>query len=214
MTVTSPSTVSKEQFIALWNDLANCAVENERYFCDLDGVVGDGDFGMSLAKGFRQILADWETLPKDSISEFLRGCSLIIVEYCGGATGPLWSGAFRAAAREAKELDALSVEAAGNLLQASAESLMKRGGASQGDKTLLDALIPAAEALQVNKDKPLNEAITLAADAAESGAEYTKKLSAKKGRAAYAGDRSLSHPDAGAVAIGVLFKRAEKFING
>lgn len=197
--------VTTENVIKTIELMADIIIENEIYFCDLDGVAGDGDFGMSLSKGFKQIKADWETLDKEDIGSFLKSCGLIITEYCGGASGPIWGTAFRTMAVYAKEKTTLDASEVGELLAKAVEGVQKRGGAKLGDKTLLDALIPAAEAVKANADKEFIEAMKEGAKAAAAGAEKTKEISATKGRASYVGERSLSHPDAGAMAIGIIF---------
>lgn len=190
--------------------MADIVIENEVYFCELDAVAGDGDFGMSLSKGFKQIKKDWEELNKDSISAFLKSCGMIITEYCGGASGPIWGSAFRSMAKEAKDKGELSVSDVADLLESAIKGIQKRGGAKLGDKTLLDALIPASEAIKENKELGMLEALKKGAEAGKEGAEKTKEIIAIKGRASYVGDRSLSHPDAGAVAIALIFQELIK----
>lgn len=185
--------------------MADIIIENEVYFCELDAVAGDGDFGMSLSKGFKQIKTEWDTLEKENIGVFLKNCGMIITEYCGGASGPIWGSAFRSMAKYAQDREELNVLEIGELLSEAVEGIQKRGGAKLGDKTLLDALIPAAEAIKNNYNKEFFESMKEGAKAAREGAEKTKEISASKGRASYVGDRSLNHPDAGAMAIGVIF---------
>lgn len=190
--------------------MAEVIIENEVYFCDLDGVAGDGDFGMSLSKGFRQIKAEWNEVEKEDIGAFLKSCGMIITEYCGGASGPIWGSAFRAMAKYAKGKEELNPMEVGEMLAEAVAGIQKRGGAKLGDKTLLDALIPAAEAIKENSGLGMTEALKAGAEAAVAGAEKTKEISASKGRATYVGDRSINHPDAGAMAIGVIFQEVGK----
>ena len=133
---------------------------------------------------------------------------MIVMEHCGGASGPIWGSAFMAAARSVKGKDTIEVADIAALFKDAALGIQKRGGAKLGDKTLLDALIPAGEALEKagEEGKGLTEAFADATKAAQDGAEHTKTIVARKGRASYLGERSLDHPDAGAMAMGVLFK--------
>lgn len=188
-------------------EMARIIVANEVAFCELDSVAGDGDFGMSLSKGFRVIQNEWAGIPRDDVGAFLRGCGMIILENCGGASGPIWGGAFTAAGRSAKGKTALALEDVAALAEAVIAAIQKKGGAKRGDKTLLDALIPAVEALaaDVGKTDDLLVAFDHAAQAAVAGAEETKKMVASRGRATYVGERSLNHPDAGACALGIIF---------
>jgi dihydroxyacetone kinase len=186
--------------------LCSVIIQNEIYFCELDSAAGDGDFGMSLAKGFKMVLSEKDEIDDSSIQKFLHECAMIISEFCGGASGPIWGAAFRAAAMSAKGKETLELEDIAQIFEASVASIQKRGGAKLGDKTLLDALIPAAEALKesAKEGRSLQEAFIAAAERAQAGAENTKSIVASKGRATYVGERSLQHPDAGAMAVSVI----------
>ena len=202
------STITKEQVVDTVGAMCEIIIANEVAFCDLDSVAGDGDFGMSLAKGFRQVKADWNDLEQDDIGAFLKSCGMVITEYCGGASGPIWGSAFRGMGKSAQGKETLSLAELGEMLQAAVDAIQKRGGAKLGDKTLLDALIPLVDSIKADAaaDTALKAAFEKATAAAEQGAENTKKIAATKGRASYVGDRSLNHPDAGAMAIGIISK--------
>lgn len=188
--------------------LSEIIIQNEVFFCQLDSAAGDGDFGTSLAKGFREVKMQIDSIDSSSIQKFLRGCSMIILEFCGGASGPIWGSAFAAAANSVKGKETLELCDIIPMFEDAVTAIQKRGGAKLGDKTLLDALIPATEALKEAEQqrKLLREAFEAAATKAEEGAEATKKMVASKGRATYVGDRSLNYPDAGAAAIGIILK--------
>ncbi len=196
-------------------NMADIIIANEVYFCELDSVAGDGDFGMSVAKGFKQLKQDWNEISQENIGAFLKGCGMIITEYCGGASGPIWGSAFRSAAKYAADKTELDLPGLAELLQSAVDGIQKRGGAKLGDKTLLDALIPAAESLKTSADKgeEMLAAMKAAAEAAVAGGEKTKTMVATKGRASYVGERSVNYPDAGAVAIGVIFTELTKNLN-
>lgn len=196
--------VRTEHVISMVAHMGNTIIENEVYFCELDAVAGDGDFGMSVAKGFKQLKLEWETLNKEDVGSFLKECGMIITEHCGGASGPIWGSAFRGAGKYAKDKTTLTVLEFGEMLEAAVLAIQKRGNAKLGDKTLLDALIPTADAIKsVNDD--FKKALKVGAAAAVEGAEKTKTMVASRGRASYVGERSLDHPDAGAMALGVIF---------
>lgn len=192
--------------------MANVIIENEVPFCDLDSVAGDGDFGMSVAKGFKQLKTEWDDISQDNIGAFLKGCSMIITEYCGGASGPIWGSAFRSAAKYADGKMELSLTELAGMMQSAVDGIQKRGGAKLGDKTLLDALIPAVVSLKdsAGKGEDMVVAMRKGAEAAVAGAEHTKQLVATKGRASYVGERSMNYPDAGAVAVSVIFTEITK----
>ena len=192
--------------------MAACIIKNEVPFCELDAHAGDGDFGMSVAKGFKQLKHQWlELTQTEQMDEFLLNCSMIIMEHCGGASGPIWGSAFRAASKAITGKSTLSVIDFADMLQAAVTGIQVTGehsfgrGAVVGDKTLIDALVPAADAWSNNTDKSFKDNFVLAAQAAVQGAESTKNIVARMGRAGTVGDRSLGYPDAGAHGLAVIF---------
>lgn len=196
-----------KDIVNIVNNMSEIIIRNEVYFCELDSAAGDGDFGMSLSKGFKELKSQWQDIPKEDIGGFLKGCGMIITEYCGGASGPIWGSAFRSAGKYTNGKLELSLKELAETLQSAVDGIQKTGGAKLGDKTLLDALIPATESLKnsAQSDEELLAAMRKSALEAVVGAENTKKIVASKGRATYVGERSLDHPDAGATAIGIIF---------
>ena len=192
--------------------IAQTAIDNEKYFSDLDAVVGDGDFGYSLARGFEKLLEDWDSLDDTNISTFLKKASVIITSRIGGTSGPIWGTAFLRAATtvgDKQEIGGADVIA---MLRAAIEGIKKRGQTDLGDKTLLDALVPAVDKLEqeLNASADAPTALKDAAITARESAEATKGLLAKRGRASYSGDRSIGTLDAGAVAVAVMFEQVSK----
>ncbi|SHH16043.1 dihydroxyacetone kinase [Clostridium grantii DSM 8605] len=199
--------INTEGMIKIVDHMADIIIKNEVYFCELDSIAGDGDFGMSVAKGFKVLKAEWEDLSKNDIGAFLKDSGMIITEHCGGASGPIWGSAFRGAGKYAKGKEEVTLAEFAELMQSAVDAIQKRGKAQLGDKTLLDALIPTVMALKESAEagEDMLEAMKKGAAAAREGAEKTKEMVASKGRATYVGERSLSHPDAGAMALGVIF---------
>ena len=197
--------------------MADIIIENEIPFCKADRC-GDGDFGMSIAKGFKQLKADWDTRKKGDIGEFLVSCSEIIMEYCGGASGPIWGSAFRYAGKAVQGKKEIELKDLAAIFQAAVEGVQETGrksfgkGAVVGDKTLIDALVPAADALKEAADKgmKMKDAMKASAKAAVDGAEATKYIQAKMGRAGVTD--SEGYPDAGAYGLGVIFTEIVKRI--
>ena len=195
--------------------MSDVIIKNEVPFCELDAHAGDGDFGMSVAKGFRKLKEEWRNLIQDTttISAFLDQCALIIMEHCGGASGPIWGSAFKGASRSSEGLEHLSLTAFAEMIQAAVKSVQVTGersfgrGAVVGDKTLIDALVPYADSLlrSAKEGKSPLDALKLASTEAVKGAESTKLIAARMGRAGTVGDRSIGYPDAGAHALGVIF---------
>jgi dihydroxyacetone kinase len=210
--------ITTNDMIFIIDTMADIIIKNEVHFCDMDSAAGDGDFGMSIAKGFKQLKAEWSTLDNSNIGAFLKSCSMIIMEYCGGASGPIWGSAFRGAAKAAGEAQEIDVSGFAEILQAAVVAIQKTGersfgrGAVVGDKTLIDALVPAADSMSESAKAgvDLGDAMKKSAAAAVEGAEATKKIAARMGRAGTVGDRSIGHPDAGAYGIGVIFTEIAK----
>lgn len=199
--------INTAEFIKIVDIMSNIIIENEVPFCELDSAAGDGDFGMSLSKGFKVLKAEWGNLSKDDIGTFLKDCGMLITEHCGGASGPIWGSAFRTAGKYAKGKTELNLKELGELLQSSVDGIQKVGGSKLGDKTLLDALIPATESLKKSSEAGEEMLVAMKKSAKEAvlGGEKTKEIVAKRGRASYLGERSLNFPDAGATAIGIIF---------
>lgn len=206
-----------DNMIFIVDTMSECIIKNEVSFCELDAYAGDGDFGMSVSKGFRQLRREWNDILEEKvcdIGEFLDACSLIIMECCGGASGPIWGSAFRAAGKAAKGKQKLTAEEFAVLLQEVVTGIQKTGeysfgrGAVVGDKTLIDALVPCADVWTENAgNKTLKELFQLSAGAAVNGAKMTEKIVARMGRAGTVGKRSIGYPDAGAFALGVIFSK-------
>ena len=212
----SGNKISLNNMIYIVDKMSECIIENEVLFCELDSHAGDGDFGMSVAKGFKQLKREWNGIIKNhtqSIGSFLEACSLVIMQYCGGASGPIWGSAFRAAGKYAGNKKELSVQEFADLLQMAVKGIQSTGersfgrGAVVGDKTLIDALIPCADSWteSAKNGDDIKTAFLNGAGAAEAGAEATKNIVARMGRAGTVGERSLGYPDAGAYALGVIF---------
>lgn len=189
--------------------VARTAVAKEKEFGDLDAVVGDGDFGFSLARGFEKVLADWDTFDRSDPGTFLTKVAMTLTSRIGGTSGPIWGTAFLRAGATLKALDdpgtvtATDVVAA---LRAAAEGIKARGKADLGDKTLLDALVPATDRLEQEVAAGADAPALFAAfaDAARTSADATASMQARRGRASYTGERSIGSVDAGATAIAVL----------
>lgn len=201
--------------------MSECIITNEVPFCELDSHAGDGDFGMSVAKGFRQLKREWkEIISKEnmSIGSFLDACSMVIMENCGGASGPIWGSAFRAAGKNVGDVSELTINDFASMMQSSVKAIQETGkrsfgrGAVVGDKTLIDALVPCADSWSesANKEESVIEAFENAAKAAVKGAKNTEQIVARMGRAGTVGDRSIGYPDAGAYALGVIFTEISK----
>ena len=189
--------------------IADTALENEKYFSDLDAVVGDGDFGYSLARGFGKLVEDWDALEYDDVSGLLKKTAMVLSSRIGGTSGPIWGTAFLRAGTALKDSPSPTPAEVVAALRSAIDGIKQRGNSDLGDKTLLDALIPATDRLEqeLESGASASDALAAAAQTARESAEATKTMLAKRGRASYAGERSQDSVDAGAMAIAVLFER-------
>lgn len=189
--------------------IAETIVENERYFGELDAVVGDGDFGYSLARGFEIVLANWDTYDRTDPGVFVTKVAMAISGRIGGTSGPIWGTAFLRMGTTLKGSAEFGAADVVRGLRAAAEGIKTRGQAQLGDKTLLDALVPATDALEaaIAEGASAADAVRAFATTARREAEATSKLQAMRGRAAYTGERSIGSVDAGAMAIAVLAEK-------
>lgn len=189
--------------------LAETICENEKYFGELDAVVGDGDFGYSLARGFEIILEKWDEFDRADPGVFITKVAMAFSARIGGTSGPIWGTAFLrmgGALKGSAEFTGADVVRG---LRAAVEGIKARGHAELGEKTLLDSLCPAIDSLEaeIEKGSPAGEAMRAFADTARREAEATSKLQARRGRASYTGERSIGSVDAGAMAVAVLAER-------
>jgi dihydroxyacetone kinase-like protein len=193
--------------------IARCAASMERHsawLTRLDAVLGDGDHGDNLAIGFRAVTAAVEALPADSSpGAIVRAVGHRLVAAVGGASGPLYGTAFLEAGHVAGDADALDPATLGAMLTVAAEALARRGRCAPGDKTILDALAPAAQAFAsaLGDGEPLDRAAGAMVRAGARGMRSTRPLIARRGLALRLGARSTGHLDPGAVS-GALLLRA------
>lgn len=199
--------VSAVDVVRFVTDYAAVVHEHRQELIDLDSAIGDADHGENLDRGFRAAV---ERLPDPAGAtpgEVLKAVATALISKVGGAAGPLYGTAFLRAATAVEgqaELDGAAVLAA---LDAAVGGVQQRGRSEVGDKTMLDALVPAVEAVRAGLDGggSLGDALAAAADAAGQGAEGTVPIVARKGRASYLGERSAGHKDPGAASTALLF---------
>ncbi|GAA4423275.1 dihydroxyacetone kinase subunit DhaL [Georgenia halophila] len=196
-----------------WMERARAAVSANRIeLLDLDRAIGDGDHGENMDRGFTAVAAKLTTLAPQSAAEVLKTAATTLMSTVGGAAGPLYGTAFLRASKAGDGALGNTVDAAGvaSLLEAAVEGIQARGKAEQGEKTMVDAWLPAAQAARAAADEGRGpvEALRAAADAAAQGAVDTEPLIATKGRASYLGRRSVGHRDPGAQSSSLLLLAA------
>jgi dihydroxyacetone kinase phosphoprotein-dependent L subunit len=205
--------LSLRQVELIVKTMADTAIENEQYFSELDGVMGDADFGVSLSGGFKAVLAAWDTFDHSTINSFLLNAARTLANNTGGSSGPVWGTLFRRFALAFKDKNEVIVEDIIAAFKSAIEGIMERGGAALGDKTLLDALDVIVKSLEASKGDELLMALKKAADAAVEAKETTKSWPARIGRASRAGDRTIDTYDPGIVAVGVMSQAIVKALS-
>lgn len=194
------SSLDTKQMAAIIEGMAKKIEAEKEYLTELDNEIGDGDHGINLARGFEAVEKKLPSLAGGDIGALLKGVGMQLVSTVGGASGPLYGTAFMKAGMACKGLTEIDGPAFVKAMEAAVDGIKMRGKATEGEKTMLDALCPALKVMQddVAAGKSLKEALQDAAQAAEKGVEYTKTIIATKGRASYLGERSLGHQDSGA----------------
>jgi phosphoenolpyruvate---glycerone phosphotransferase subunit DhaL len=186
--------------------LADVAIQNEKYFADLDGVCGDGDFGISLATGFSRVVEQWDAIDRSTPGTLLKGVAMAIASSVGGVSGAIWGTAFLRASVAAGAKTDLSVADVVAMARAAIEGMKKRGQSDIGDKTLLDAFVPAVDEFErlTAGGASGGAALRGAAAVARAKTEEIKPWIAKRGRASYTGERSCNTYDAGSIAVAIM----------
>ena len=182
--------------------------DNAAMLTDLDTAIGDGDHGENMRRGFTAIenkLETAATAPADLASLF-KLVGMTLLSSVGGAAGPLYGGFFLALSKASNGKETLSKPELEHVLTEGLADIQRRGKAQLGDKTMVDALTPALEALRACANGDLVAALKAAAEQAHKSAEATIPLLARKGRASYLGERSIGHQDPGATSSWLLLQ--------
>ena len=196
-------------------EIGDKIMANKDFLTDLDREIGDADHGVNMARGFAAVV---EKVPEDEsdIGAALKKTGMTLLSTVGGASGPLYGTAYMEAAKVFAGKTAVSPEDFKAALEAAIAGIQKRGKAVKGEKTMLDALMPAYDAFseKVDAGADLIEALDAACAAAAEGVEYTKTIAATKGRASYLGQRSVGHQDPGATSATMTLESIRDFLKG
>ena len=176
----------------------------------LDTAIGDGDHGTNMDRGMRKVVEKLDAQDGDDIGALLKTAGMTLVSTVGGAAGPLYGTLFLQLGSKAGGKEELDLAGWTEALDAAVTGVQARGKAVAGDKTMVDALLPALEALRAADGDELSDALRRSAAAAEEGMRATIPLEARKGRASYLGPRSVGHQDPGATSTQMLLDTAAK----
>ncbi len=206
--------IAKGELGQLILDLASDMIAAKDNLNTLDGAIGDGDLGITMTLGFKAIEQQINARPYEDMQALLADCGTAFADHAASTFGALMATMFNRAARVMKGKTTIGPKEGAAILKAAAEGVQKRGGANLGDKTILDALIPAADAFEQASvaGQPLPACFEAALNAAQAGAEATMQLRSRAGRAGWLGDRTVGARDPGAAAFVLMLESARNFI--
>jgi dihydroxyacetone kinase-like protein len=194
--------------IRAWiEEFARLISVNKEMLTELDSAIGDADHGINMDRGMTAVL---KALDDDTPAALLKRTGMTIVSTVGGASGPLYGTAFLRMATAAGDASEIDAQGYATMLRAGLDGVIARGKAEIGDKTMVDALAPAVDALDtaIAGGAPLEAALQAALQAAQKGQDGTIPMVARKGRASYLGERSAGHQDPGATSVTLLITAA------
>lgn len=201
--------ISRDDVLEWIKRYAEIVRDNRDYLIQLDAAIGDADHGANMDRGFRAVAGKLPELADKDIGTILKTVGMTLVSTVGGAGGPLYGTLFLQAGMKTAGKMELDLEDWTTALEAAVSGVVMRGKAELGDKTMVDALTPAVQALkEANSGMPISQALQSSAEAAKEGMLATIPLVARKGRASYLGERSAGHQDPGATSSYLLLQTA------
>ena len=204
----SPKEV-KEMILSICDKI----IASEAELSEADRKLGDGDHGLGMQRGFTAAKAQIETLDPKSVGEVFSTTGMALMASMGGASGAVMGMLYQSGGTALNECEALDPPGLSRFLDAARDGVCNLGGAKPGDKTMVDALAGAQEAGQASVDKSLSEAFAAIAAGATDGMEKTKAMIATMGRAKTLGEKSIGHPDPGALSVSIMFNTMNEYVN-
>jgi dihydroxyacetone kinase-like protein len=203
-------TVNRDDALVWIKGCAAILEENREYLIQLDAAIGDADHGANMDRGFKAVMTKLPDLSDKDIGTVFKTVGMTLLSTVGGAGGPLYGTFFIQAGMKSAGKMELTLEDWTAAMDAALAGIVMRGKAELGDKTMVDALTPALNALKqaLQDNIPMNQALANAAEAAREGMVNTTPLVARKGRASYLGERSAGHQDPGATSSYLILKTA------
>ncbi len=192
--------ITRAQIVTWLERCATLLEAKKAYLTELDAAIGDADHGLNMARGFARLVEKLPTVADTNIGSILNTSGMALISSVGGASGPLYGTFFMRASTGVQSRQELEGADVVRMLELGTEGVVQRGRAEVGEKTMLDALVPAINALKASlaQGASLPDALKACVGAAEEGVRSTIPLVAKKGRASYLGERSVGHQDPGA----------------
>lgn len=208
--------ISRDDILAWLQDVARIIAENRDYLVQLDSPIGDADHGANMDRGFRAIMGKMGEISDKDIGTIFKTAAMTLIATVGGASGPLYGTFFLQAGTKTTGKMEITIEEWAVVLEAALAGIVMRGKAEVNQKTMVDALTPAVQALKqaIADGKTQAEALEISAEAARQGMLATIPMLALKGRASYLGERSIGHQDPGATSSYLILNSAAKVWNG
>ena len=200
--------VSTKDLLTILRCMAAAIEKNKEWLTDLDRPIGDSDHGINMARGFGEVEKKLSGLEGKDGGTILKTVGMTLVSTVGGSAGPLYGSAFMKAGMALADKTEISMADFLDALDQAVDAVRQRGKAQAGEKTMLDAMIPALQAMKEargQKEAP-EEILKKGVEASWAGAEATKELIATKGRASYVGERGIGHQDPGATSFSILLE--------
>jgi phosphoenolpyruvate---glycerone phosphotransferase subunit DhaL len=203
----SHAVITLDQLTGWLRRFHGLVIKNQAELTELDSAIGDADHGINMARGMTAVIDKLDSALPVRANDLFKTAAMTLVMSVGGASGPLYGTFFLRFAGAAGPDIELDAEALHMALRAGLTGVVERGKAEPGDKTMVDALSPALEAMEavIKKGGDLVAAVMAARDAAAAGRDATVPMVARKGRASYLGERSAGHMDPGAASMSLLF---------
>ena len=208
--------ISYDDILAWVRRFAAAVTENKSYLTDLDSAIGDADHGINMDRGFTAVVVMLDGLANPDIGATLKTVGTTLISKVGGASGPLYGMLFMQMGGAVLGKEALTLEEFATAFETGLGGVLRIGKAEPGDKTMVDALIPARDALRaaIADGASVGDALARMAEGAEAGMLATVPLVARKGRASYLGERSAGHQDPGATSTHLLLRSAAEVLTG
>jgi len=208
--------ISYDDILAWVRRFAAAVTENKSYLTDLDSAIGDADHGINMDRGFTAVVVMLDGLANPDIGVALKTVGTTLISKVGGASGPLYGMFFMQMGGALLGKEALTLEEFATAFETGLSGVLRIGKAEPGDKTMVDALIPARDALRaaIAYGASVGDALARMAGGAEAGMLATVPLVARKGRASYLGERSAGHQDPGATSTHLLLRSAAEVLTG
>ena len=204
--------MNSKELIETFYEIAAAIEQEKDYLTELDNVIADGDHGINLNRGFKAVEAKLPELSGELPSKIFQSVAMTLLSSVGGAAGPLYGTGFMRMGASIQNKEEITISDFIDALKAAVDGISARGRSHYGEKTMLDSMIPAYDAMKAafdsgKSDKEIwNSGIT----AAEEGIEFTRTIAATKGRASYIGERSIGHQDPGATSFTIMLRTAGK----